>query len=179
MNTNKLRIGFAAIAVAVVAALTGCAAPATTPDPVESALTITDVWVRAVPDLAEGNMTGVFMTVENSSDEDLYLLGGTDTTGITETPLEAHEVVADDSGEMVMQLAEGGILVPAHGSVQLMPGGYHIMYWDLTKVINVGDTITLDLNVSDGSTIGVSAIAMTLEGGTEKYVPNGDGEMSH
>lgn len=175
---KKLRIGIAAVAVALVAALTGCAAPAPTPESVESALTITDVWVRAVPDLADGDMTGVFMTVENSSDEDLYLTGGTDTTGLTETPLEAHEVVADDSGEMIMQMAEGGILVPAHGSVQLMPGGFHIMYWELANPINVGDTITFDLNVSDGSTISLSAIAMTLEGGTEKYVP-GDSGMEH
>ena len=166
-----------AAAVALVATLTGCSAPQeATP---ESTLTITDVWVKAIPDLAEGDMTGLFMTVENTGTEDVYLTGGTDTTGITETPLEAHEVVANDAGEMVMQLADGGILVPAGGSVQLMPGGYHIMYWDVTTPIVAGDTITLTLNVSDGTTIELSAIAMTLEGGVEKYVPNGEGEMSH
>lgn len=175
MNTNKLRIGFAAIAVAVVAALTGCAAPTTTP---ESALTVSDAWVRAVPDLSEGDMTGVFMTVENSGDEDVYITGGTDTTGLTETPLEAHEVVADASGEMVMQKTEKGILVPAHGSVQLMPGGFHVMYWNLLAPIAVGDVITFTLDLSDGTTVDVDAIAMTLEGGTEKYVPSDSG-MNH
>ncbi|MFM2412695.1 MAG: hypothetical protein RLZZ587_1028 [Actinomycetota bacterium] len=172
---KTLRTSAVAVVIAALAVLSGCAAPAATTEPT---LTITDVWVRAVPDLADGDMTGVFMTVENTGTEDVYLTGGTDTTGITETPLEAHEVVSNDAGEMVMQLAEGGILVPAGGSVQLMPGGYHIMYWNLTSPIEVGDTITMTLDVSDGTTIDVSAIAMTLEGGTEKYVP-ADGEMSH
>ena len=173
---KTIRTSAVVVVIAALAVLTGCAAPATTAS--ESALTITDVWVRAVPDLAEGDMTGVFMTVENSGPEDVYLTGGTDTTGITETPLEAHEVVSNDAGEMVMQLAQSGILVPAGGSVQLMPGGYHIMYWNLTSPIKVGDTITMTLDVSDGTTIDISAIAMTLEGGTEKYVP-ANGGMEH
>lgn len=173
---KTLRANAAAIIVAALAVLTGCAAPADTSP--ASTLTVTDVWVRAVPDLAEGDMTGVFMTIENSGNEDVYITGGTDTTGLTDTLLEAHEVVANDAGEMVMQMAEGGILVPAGGSVQLMPGGFHIMYWNLTSPIAVGDTITMTLDVSDGTTIDVSAIAMTLEGGTEKYVP-GDSGMNH
>ncbi len=169
------RMGAVAIFVAALAVLTGCTNPVTNSEPT---VTVTDAWVRAVPDLAEGDMTGVFMTIANSGTEDVYVTGGTDTTGLTETPLEAHEVVADASGEMVMQLAEGGILVPAGGSVQLMPGGFHIMYWNLTKPIAVGDTITLTLNLSDGTTIDVNAIAMTLDGGTEKYVP-ANGGMEH
>ena len=173
---KTLRTSAVAVVIAALAALTGCASPATTSP--ESTLTVSDVWVRAVPDLAEGDMTGVFMTVENTGTEDVYLTGGTDTTGITETPLEAHEVVSNDAGEMVMQLAEGGILIPAGGSVQLMPGGFHIMYWNLTSPIEVGDQITLTLDVSDGTTIDVTAIAMTLEGGTEKYVP-ANGGMEH
>jgi copper(I)-binding protein len=56
-----------------------------------------------------------------------------------------------------------------------MPGGYHIMYLMMMKPIAVGDTITFTLNVSDGSTLELSAIAMTLEGGVEEYVPEGEG----
>ena len=68
--------------------------------------------------------------------------------------------------------------MPADGGVELKPGGYHIMYWNLTKPIAVGDSINLTLDVSDGTTVDISAIAMTIEGGTEKYVP-GDSGMEH
>ena len=163
-------------AAALVLGISGCASTAddhSGHDHHTSTLTVTDVWVKAVPDLAESDMTGVFMTVENTGDEDVYLTGGTDTSGITEMALEAHEVVTNDAGEMVMQKTDGGILVPAGGSVQLMPGGYHIMYMMMMKPIAVGDTITFTLDVSDGTTLELSAIAMTLEGGVEEYVPNG------
>jgi copper(I)-binding protein len=175
---SKLFAGGAA-AVALIATLTGCAAPvdehAGHDHEHSSALTITDVWVKAVPELGEMPMTGAFMVIENTSGEDLYITGGTDTSGTTDKPLEAHEVVMDASGEMVMQVVDGGIRIPAGESVQLMPGGYHIMYLMMMKPIAVGDTITFTLNVSDGSTIDVSALAMTLEGGVEEYVPEGEG----
>jgi copper(I)-binding protein len=122
-------------AVALIATLTACAAPVDDHAGHDhaSALTVTDVWVKAVPDLGEMPMTGAFMVIENTSDEDLYITGGTDSSGITEMPLEAHEVVMDDSGEMVMQVVDGGIKIPAGESVQLMPGGYHIMYLMMLK----------------------------------------------
>ena len=162
------RVGAIVAAVATLFALTGCAAPAAD----KPAVIVSDAWIRAIPDLAvDGDMTGAFMVLTNTTTEDIFVTGGTDTSGITETPLETHEVVADASGEMVMQKAEGGILVPAGGSVQLMPGGFHIMYWNATKPIAVGDNVTFTLNLSDGSTIDVTAIAMTLDGGTERYVP--------
>jgi copper(I)-binding protein len=163
------RISAVAVAVAALASLSGCTAPAATP---ESVLTVSDVWIRAVPDLAEGDMTGMFMTIENSGDETVYLQSGTTDGTYTSDGLDAHEVVMDDSGEMVMQEAAGGIPVPAHGSVQLMPGGYHVMFWNLTKPIAVGDDVHASLEFSNGETVEVHAVAMTLDGGTEKYVPN-------
>ena len=168
---KSVRIGMVGIALSAIAFLAGCT-PAVTDDEVTKVdLTVSDVWIKAVPDLAaDGDMTGMFMTIENSGDEDLYVTGGEDLSGHTESLLEAHEVVADDSGQMVMQKAEGGILVPAHGKVQLMPGGFHIMFWNLTTPIAVGDSIDAKLKVSDGSTIDVTAVAMTIDNGTETYV---------
>ncbi|MEG0161841.1 MAG: hypothetical protein RR714_06010, partial [Aurantimicrobium sp.] len=76
--------GFSLVAVAIAAlALVGCA-PAT-PEAVTP--TASDVWIKAVPELMDGMaMTGVFMTLENSSDEDIELVGATNTTeGLSET----------------------------------------------------------------------------------------------
>lgn len=160
----------AVIAAVAIATLAGCAQPAVN-GPATAAPVITDAWVRAIPDVSvDGDMTGMFMTVENTSDEDVYLIGGTTDGTYTDVDLDAHEVVADANGEMVMQPAEGGILIPAHGTTQLMPGGYHVMFWKLKGPIAVGDDVHATINFSNGTSVDVHATAMTVEMGQEKYV---------
>lgn len=159
-----------ASAAAILATLVGCAPQV---ESTSIAPVVTDAWIRAIPDTAvDGDMTGLFMTVENTTGEDLYLVGGTTDGTYTDIDLDAHEVVEVD-GEMVMQEAEGGILIPAGETVQLMPGGLHIMFWELKSAIPVGDIVHATLNFSNGSFVAVDAVAMTVEMGQEKYV----GEM--
>jgi copper(I)-binding protein len=129
-------------------------------------------------------MTGVFMTLENPSAEDIELIGATNTTeGLSDTPLETHEVVKNDAGDMIMQKTEGGIVIPAKGSVTLKPGGYHVMYWDLLKPIPVGSTVSLTLEFSNGTTLDVEAVAREIANANETYDPEADAEgsteMSH
>jgi copper(I)-binding protein len=161
------KIAALAAAAAVLATLAGCA-PQVEATP--TAPVVTDVWMRAIPDTAvDGNMTGLFMTVENPTDEDIYLIGGTTDGTYTAIDLDAHEVVEVD-GEMVMQEADGGILIPAGETVQLMPGGYHVMFWELNQAIPVGTDVHATINFSNGSSVDVTATAMTVEMGQEKYV---------
>ena len=158
----------ALVATGALATLSGCSA--TPAEPQAVAPVITDAWIRAIPDTAvDGDMTGMFMTVENTTDEDVYLVGGTTDGTYTDTALDAHEVVEVD-GEMVMQAAEGGILIPAHGTTQLMPGGFHVMFWNLKAPIPVGDDVHATINFSNGTSVEVHATAMTVEMGQEKYV---------
>ena len=168
-SIQKLLVALGVVAVAAIAwVATGIGNPAPSAEP---AIVVRDAWVKAVPDLAvDGDMTGAFMVLENTTDEDIFVTGGTDNSGYTMMPLEAHEVVANDAGEMVMQPAEGGILIPAGDMVQLMPGGFHIMYMMMTKPIAVGDDVSFTLTLSNGDTLDVTAVAMTLEGGQERYV---------
>jgi copper(I)-binding protein len=171
------------VAIAALA-LVGCA-PAAPAEPDVVTPTASDVWIKAVPELMDGMaMTGVFMTLENPSSEDIELIGATNTTeGLSDTPLETHEVVKNDAGEMVMQETEGGIVIPAKGSVTLKPGGYHVMYWDLLKPIPVGSTVSLTLEFSNGTTLDVEAVAREIANANETYDPEedaeGSGEMSH
>ena len=85
--------------------------------------------------------------------------------------VELHEVVMKD-GEMVMQPKEGGIPIPAGGSATLEPGGDHIMLMDVTEPIEPGDVVELDLELSDGSTLTMTAIAKEFSGADEDYSPS-------
>ena len=176
-STSATKRGFSLVAVVIAAlALVGCA-PAT-PEPVTP--TASDVWIKAVPELMDGMaMTGVFMTLENPSEEDIELVGATNTTeGLTDSPLEIHEVVKNDAGDMVMQEVDGGIVIPAKGSVTLKPGGFHVMFVDLLKTIPVGSTVAMTLEFSNGTTLDVEAVAREIANANETYDPEADAEES-
>ena len=164
-SAHTRRLSLVAVAIAALA-LVGCA-PATS-EPV--APTASDVWIKAQPELMDGMaMTGLFGTFENPTDEDITLLGGVADQQWTDTKLDAHEVVKNDAGEMVMQEAKGGIVIPAHGSVTLKPGGYHVMFWDLKKPIAVGDTVKATIEFSNGTSIEVDAVAREIANANEHY----------
>jgi copper(I)-binding protein len=159
MKTTKTRIAALAIAAVFSSALLTACAPAAPATP-----TVSDAWVKAVPDLmADMNMTALFGVVSNPSNETVYLTGGTvaDAT-LTDSKLDAHEVVKDADGKMKMQEVKGGIPVPAHGSVTLKPGSFHIMFWNLKKPVAVGDNIEVTLNFSNGTHVKVDAVARDI-----------------
>ncbi len=175
-TAGKRSIALATLTLAALA-LVGCAAAA--PGPVvagEANLpTATDVWIKAVPELMDGMaMTGLFGVFENPSDEDIMILGGTADPTLTLTKLDAHEVVQNDSGEMVMQETKGGIVIPAHGWVTLQPGGYHVMFWDLKKPIAVGSDVVVTINFSNGTSLEVTAVAREIANANETYDPTAD-----
>ncbi|MEC9342759.1 MAG: copper chaperone PCu(A)C [Pseudomonadota bacterium] len=69
-------------------------------------------------------VAGGYMTVTNHGTEADRLLGG--TAGFA-GKVEIHEMRMD--GEtMVMRPVEGGLVIPPGATVELKPGGYHIMF---------------------------------------------------
>lgn len=134
-------------------------------------ITISDSWVKA----AKSGMTAAFGTLKNPS-------GATVTVSAASTPaaktMELHEVV-DKDGEMLMQPKEGGFEVPAGGSLELKPGGYHLMLMGVTDPIEAGEEVTITLTCATGGTMEFSAQAKTFTGAEEKYSGGGmdDGGM--
>jgi len=156
-TTTARRMGLiAATTLCAALALVGCA-----PAPV--APTASEVWIKAVPDLVAGDMTGLFGTFTNDGSEIVYITGGTAAdASLTASKLDAHEVVKDASGKMVMQEVKTGIPVPAHGSVILKPGSYHIMFWNLKKPLVAGDKVTATISFSNGTSREVTAVARDI-----------------
>lgn len=89
-------------------------------------------WTRATPGGAK--VAGGFMTIRNIGTEPDRLVGGT----FPHAPrVEVHEMAVID-GTMRMREVRGGIEIPAGGSVQLRPGGYHMMFMDLSQPVRTG-----------------------------------------
>lgn len=132
---------------------------------VQSALVVSDQWVKAVP--ADEHMSALFGVLTNNSDQEIRVVSGsTAVAGM----VEMHETV-DQGGETVMKEKAGGFAIPANGSLTLDPGGDHIMLMDLKQGIKAGETVTLDLRTGDGATVSVSAVARDFAGNQENYQP--------
>lgn len=164
-NTPKILLGV----VALTLALAGCAS--TAPEAVETApladsLAIEDSWVMS----AEEGMSAAFGVLVNSGDEDITVVSGTSEAS---PMIELHETVDNGSGEMVMQEKEGGFVIPAGGSFELMPGGNHIMLMGVTAPLLAGQEATFVLTLSDGSTFEFTAPVKDYEGANETYVGDG------
>ncbi|MCG6857592.1 MAG: copper chaperone PCu(A)C [Salaquimonas sp.] len=74
-------------------------------------------------------VAGGYMTIVNHGSEPDWLVGGSaDFAG----KVEVHEMKMDGD-TMIMRPVEGGLEIPAGGSVELKPGGYHVMFMKVTE----------------------------------------------
>lgn len=130
-----------------------------------AALTVTDAWVKA----ADTGMTGGFGTLKNTGTAPLTVVSATSPAAAM---MELHETVSNGSGGTVMRAKQGGFVVPAGASVELKPGGNHVMFMNLTAALKSGTTTTYTLTLGDGSTVAVTAPVRTFSGAQESYAPN-------
>ena len=163
----------AAVIVASLIALTGCAAegtPAEVPSvPAGEAVTIEDAWVKSTDE----GMSAAFGRLVNSGDTDVTVASAETAAS---TMIELHETVENGSGEMVMREIEGGFVIPAGGEVLLEPGADHIMLMGLTGALKAGDEVAFTLTFSDDSTYEFTAPVKDYSGANENY-EGGDAEM--
>ena len=120
---------------------------------------VDDPWTRAT---APGQkVAGGFMRL--TADADMTLLGGSSPVS---THFELHTMSMDD-GVMVMREVEN-IALPKGKTVELKPGGLHIMFIGLRQPIKAGDKVpvTLRLRGGDGK-------ERTLEIEAEARAPGG------
>lgn len=162
-------------ATAALLVLTGCSAAGTASEAdsvtdsvaesssdSSSSVTVDDPWVKA----AEEGMTSSFGLVENTGEEDVTLVAVEST--ISEE-IELHQTSDDGSGAMSMEEKEGGFPIPAGDSLDLAPGGNHIMFMDFDGPLQAGDTVDLTLVFSDGSRLDYEASIRDFAGADESY----------
>jgi copper(I)-binding protein len=98
------------------------------------ALRIENPWARATPNGAK--VGGGYLKIVNTGTEPDRLVGGTVPVA---GRLEVHEMSTAD-GVMRMRPVDK-LEIPAGGSVELKPGGYHAMFLDLKEPLKEGDRI--------------------------------------
>ena len=118
-----------------------------------------DPWARTT--VPQQRVTGVFMTL--TAAEPLRLV---EARSPIAGSVEVHEM-AMEAGVMKMR-ALPGLDLPAGRAVELKPGGYHVMLFDLKKQIKAGDAVPLTLVVEgkDGKRRNVEVAARARNPGT-------------
>jgi copper(I)-binding protein len=104
-----------------------------------SHITVSAGWARqTVPGQNDG---GGYLKISNSGSSPDRLTG---VASPVSASAEVHSMTIDH-GIMRMRPVVGGLVIPAHGSLELKPGGYHIMLIGLRHPLHVGETVKLRL----------------------------------
>ncbi|WP_397536186.1 copper chaperone PCu(A)C [Roseateles sp.] len=104
--------------------------------PALAQVTVKDAWVRAT--VTQQKATGAFMQLQSTSNARL-VEARSPVAGV----VEIHEMVMD--GSTMRMRAVQGLDLPAGRSVELKPGGYHVMLMDLKAPIAAGQDVPLTL----------------------------------
>lgn len=136
-----------------------CAAASTA----ASTVTVSNVWSR--PATGTG---AAYATIQNAGDAADALISATSPAAKT---VELHETVPVSSSSMGGMKMEGmkssmpgmmmrpvkSIPIPAHGSTQLKPGGYHLMLLGLRHDLKEGETVPLTLRFRNAGVVHVTS----------------------
>ncbi|MDQ0395125.1 copper chaperone PCu(A)C [Labrys monachus] len=112
-------------------------------------LVIHDPWTRATPRGAP--VAGGYAVIENTGDQPDSLTGGSFSAS---SGFSIHQMTMKD-GVMSMGPVEGGLEIPAHGSVKLDPSGFHLMFTGLTRQLKRHETVGGTLVFKNAGTVSV------------------------
>jgi periplasmic copper chaperone A len=136
------------IVAAVLAA--GVALPAHAEDITAGSLKISAPWTRATPKGA--SVGGGYLKISNTGTTPDRLVGG--STNVS-SRFELHEM-SMDNGVMKMRPVAKGIEIKPGQTVELKPGGYHVMFVDLKQPLEQGKPIKATLQFEQAGKVDVT-----------------------
>lgn len=130
-----------------------------------SAPEITKVWARTSP--METSLGAVYMTISSKDGDELTDVSVDSSIAAmaqihemvmasAETDVSMPMTTEAMSGEMVMQEVDS-IVIDAGGSVDLMPGGYHIMLMEIAAPLELGTKFDVTLTFAKAGKVTVTA----------------------
>lgn len=112
-------------------------------------LRISAAWARATPKGAP--VGGGYMTITNNGTAADRLVGGSSGAA---SRFEIHNM-SMENGVMKMRPVEAGIEIKPGQTIELKPGGYHVMFVDLKKPFAQGDHIKATLKFEKAGDVSV------------------------
>lgn len=153
-----MRFGFLSSLLLALALVSGAQAA--------DSLAFDKAWVRATPPNAM--VAGGFVEIRNSGKSADRLLSASSDAA---ERVEIHEMKMSGELMQMRQLTEG-LVIPAGQSVQLKPGGYHMMLIAPKRAIAEGQKVTITL-------VFEKAGKHTLEFTAAKQAPEAASEAAH
>jgi len=109
-----------------------------------SSVTIEKPWMRFI---IKARPAAGYFTLRNNGDKAVKLTGASSPAcGM----LMLHQSKQEGGVDKMMSM--NGVSVPAHGSVEFTPGGYHLMCMSPTNAMTVGANVPVTLKFADGAT---------------------------
>jgi periplasmic copper chaperone A len=121
--------------------------PATT---MAGSLEIATPWLRATPNGAK--VAGGYLSITNKGTEPDRLTGAV----IPVAAKGAIHKMSMDNGMMLMRELTDGLEIKPGETVELKPGGYHLMFEDLKQPLKQGDTVEGTLTFAKAGTVAVT-----------------------
>ncbi|WP_404933666.1 copper chaperone PCu(A)C [Nitratireductor sp. L15S-10] len=110
-------------------------------------------WTRATPPAAK--VGGGYLELTNAGDTADRLLGGSSPVAAR---VEIHNMEMTD-GIMKMRPVPEGVEIPAGETVNLAPGGYHLMLLELKQPITEGEMVPVTLEFEQAGAVDVELVA--------------------
>lgn len=152
-----IRNHVAAIAIATAtlsSALAGDASP--TMNVTIGNLTLSQPWTRATPTGAKAG--GGYVSITNNG-------AVPDRLVAVATPIAAKAEIHQmkmDGGTMIMRPLTDGLSIPAGETVDLKPGGYHLMFMGLNSAIREGASVPVTLTFDGAGNVDVMLIVAPI-----------------
>lgn len=142
--------------------------PAYAGDATIGGLVITRAWSRATPGGAK--VAGGYLTIENRGATPERLKAAATALAVK---TEIHEM-AVSNGVMTMRPIEGGLVIAPGSSVQLMPGGTHLMLVGLNTALHQGDEVPVTLSFERAGNVSVTLDVQTMGAQVPEFAPRAE-----
>lgn len=135
-----------------------------------TALNVNNAWSRELPPTAP--VGAAFLTIDNPSDQpDRLISAASSIADVTELHAHIHD------GDVMRMVKVDGIDVPAHDTLTLEPGGYHVMLIDLKKPLVAGEQLPLSLQFEHAGQVDITVEIKSSDAGTS--AEHDDHAMDH